>query len=161
MEREQGAPADGATFWTARRIRLLPGLTGEERSAISQMRNYIAVKSGSGGAGGVGVKAKFANDYNAGRYQAVIADGEDLRKAGALDAQSMQIVAQAYYLSHNYNGCTNYLQTHFASGASEHAPQTTTATRANNRTASRLPCVDMAPSCFPFLASRIRPFILR
>ena len=26
------------------------------------MRNYIAVKSGSGGAGGVGVKAKFASD---------------------------------------------------------------------------------------------------
>jgi hypothetical protein len=31
------------------------GLTPEERSAINQMRNYIAVKSGSGGAGGVGV----------------------------------------------------------------------------------------------------------
>src|ERR1700748_12371 len=95
------------------------GLTGEERSAISQMRNYIAVKSGSGGAGGVGVKAKFANDYNAGRYQAVIADGEELRKAGALDAQSMQIIAQAYYLSKNYSGCTNYLKNHFGSGASE------------------------------------------
>lgn len=95
------------------------GLTSEERSAINQMRNYIAVKSGSGGAGGVGVKAKFANDYNAGRYRDVIADGDALRKAGALDAQSMQIVAQAYYLSHDYHGCTNYLQTHFGSGASE------------------------------------------
>jgi len=94
-------------------------LTGEERSAINQMRNYIAVKSGTGGAGGVGVKAKFANDYNAGRYRDVIADGEALRKAGALDAQSMQIVGQAYYLAHDYNGCTSYLQNHFGSGATE------------------------------------------
>ena len=30
VEREDGAPADGTTFWAARRIRLLPGLTGEQ-----------------------------------------------------------------------------------------------------------------------------------
>ena len=35
-----------------------------------------------------GAKAKFANDYNAGKYKDVIADGEILRKAGALDGQS-------------------------------------------------------------------------
>ena len=32
-------------------------------------------------------KAKFANDYNAGRYKDVIADGELLRKFNELDAQ--------------------------------------------------------------------------
>ena len=59
------------------------------------MRQYIEIKSGSGA---LGVKAKFANDYNAGRYREVIADGELLRKNGALDGSAMQIIAQAYYL---------------------------------------------------------------
>ncbi|MGZ6005826.1 MAG: hypothetical protein ACXWKS_00045 [Rhizomicrobium sp.] len=42
------------------------GLTAEERAVIGQMRQYIEIKSGQGA---LGVKAKFANDYNAGRYR--------------------------------------------------------------------------------------------
>ncbi|HEX2591813.1 MAG TPA: hypothetical protein VHL34_09975 [Rhizomicrobium sp.] len=89
------------------------GLTGEERGIISQMKQYIAVKSGSGALGG---KAKFANDYRAGRYSAVIADGEELRKSGALDAQSMRVVAQAYYQMHNYSGCLSYIKRNLGYG---------------------------------------------
>jgi len=94
------------------------GLTGEERSIISQMRTYISVKSGGSGGGGsaVEVKAKFANDYRAGRYSAVIADGDLLRKAGALDRQSMVVIAQAYYQMHNYSGCLRYIKANIGYG---------------------------------------------
>src|SRR5512141_1669457 len=68
------------------------GLTAEERSVVSQMRQYIEIKSGSGA---LGVTAKFANDYNARRYRDVINDGELLRKNGVLDGNSMQVIAQA------------------------------------------------------------------
>jgi len=89
------------------------GLTGEERSVISQMREYISVKSGSGG---LGAKAKFANDYRAGRYSAVIADADDIRKNGSLDAQSMRVVAQAYYMMHNYSACLRYIKNNLGYG---------------------------------------------
>jgi hypothetical protein len=92
----------------------VPGLTGEERSVINQMQQYIAVKSGSGA---LGSKAKFANDYRAGRYSAVIADAEEMRKAGSLDAQSMRVVAQAYYQMHNYSGCLRYIKSTIGYGA--------------------------------------------
>lgn len=78
------------------------GLTGSEQSAISQTRNYVAAKTGSGGSA-VGCKAKFANDYNQGRYRDVIGgDAECLRKAGGFDFSSQVIVAQAYYLMGDY-----------------------------------------------------------
>ncbi len=92
------------------------GLTAEEKSVISAMRQYIEVKSGTGA---LGVKAKFANDYNARRYREVINDGESLRKNGALDGNSMQVIAQAYYLLGDYHGCSHYIMNNFGSGAGE------------------------------------------
>jgi tetratricopeptide (TPR) repeat protein len=92
------------------------GITPEERTVINQMRQYIQVKSGSGA---LGVKAKFANDYNAKRYRAVIDDADLLRRNGVLDGNSMQVVAQAYYFLHDYAGCSRYLSANFGSGAGE------------------------------------------
>lgn len=92
------------------------GLTAEERAVVSQMRQYIEIKSGSGA---LGVKAKFANDYNARRYRDVINDGELLRKNGVLDGNSMQVIAQAYYLLGDYRGCSHYIMSNFGSGAGE------------------------------------------
>jgi hypothetical protein len=95
-----------------------PNLTGEERSIIGQMKEYISVKSG--GAGGnvnsaVGAKAKFASDYRAGRYSTVVGQDADLlRKYGAMDGQSQRVVAQAYYMMHDYKSCLR-----FAGGANE------------------------------------------
>jgi hypothetical protein len=86
-----------------------PNLTASEQQAIEQTKNYIAAKTGQGG-GSVGAKAKFANDYSAGRYSAVVGEDADaLRKAGAFDAQSEQVVAQAYYLMHNFPECIRYI----------------------------------------------------
>jgi hypothetical protein len=53
-------------------------------------------------------KAKFANDYNAGRFKDVIADGELLRKFNVLDAQSQLVIGQAYYKAGDYAGCVKY-----------------------------------------------------
>ena len=85
------------------------GLTPSEQQAIEQTKNFVAAKTGAGG-GAVGAKAKFANDYNAGRYSAVVGEDADaLRKAGAMDGQSQIIIAQAYYLMHNYDECVRYI----------------------------------------------------
>jgi tetratricopeptide (TPR) repeat protein len=76
------------------------GLTSGDQAAIAQVKSFIAAKSGSGATGS---KAKFAADYNAGRYQQVVGpDAEELRKAGQYDGQAQLIVAQAYYLMGNY-----------------------------------------------------------
>ena len=76
------------------------GLTPGDQQAIAQVKSFIAAKSGSGATGS---KAKFAADYNAGRYAQVVGpDAEELRKAGQYDAQAQLIVAQAYYLMGNY-----------------------------------------------------------
>ena len=56
-------------------------------------------------------KAKFANDYNAGKFKDVIADGELLRKFNVLDAQSQLIIGQAYYKARDYPGCVEYAKT--------------------------------------------------
>ena len=42
-----------------------------------------------------------------------------LRKAGALDGTSMQVIAQAYYQSGNKAGCVRYIRENFGSGAGE------------------------------------------
>ena len=50
VEREDGAPADGTTFWAARRIRLLPGLTGEQANwALAHQLGHILLHSTPGG----------------------------------------------------------------------------------------------------------------
>src|SRR5690242_619876 len=94
------------------------GKTGAESAVVSQMKQYVDVKCGSADSA-VGAKAKFANDYNAGRYRAAIEDGDLLRKFGALDATNMQIIAQAYYKLGDYAGCVNYIRRNFGSGAGQ------------------------------------------
>ena len=79
------------------------GLTASEQSAIAQTKQFIAAKTGNfsgGGGSSTAARAKFAADYNAGRYSAVT--GEDvqlLKKYGAFTGEDQIIVAQAYYLS--------------------------------------------------------------
>ena len=70
-------------------------------------RTLIAVSSADPNTPG-GAKAKFAQDYNAGRYKDVIADAEYLRKFNEFDAQSQLIVGQAYYKAQDYAGCVKY-----------------------------------------------------
>jgi tetratricopeptide (TPR) repeat protein len=82
-------------------------LTPGEQQAIAQVRSYIESKSSGGGSG---AKGKFISDYNAGRYKQVIADAEELRKAGQLDFNSQVVVGQAYYLSGDYPGAIRYLK---------------------------------------------------
>jgi hypothetical protein len=53
-------------------------------------------------------KAKFATDYNSGRFADVIADGELLRKFNVLDLQSQLVIGQAYYKKGDYAGCVKY-----------------------------------------------------
>jgi DNA primase len=50
VEREDGAPADGTTFWAARRIRLLPGLTSEQANwALAHQLGHILLHDTPGG----------------------------------------------------------------------------------------------------------------
>jgi hypothetical protein len=88
--------------------------TPDDAAIINQLRSYIAVKSGDTSTK-EGAKAKFANDYNARKYKDVIADAEALRKVGALDGAAMQIIAQAYYLQHDAQGCERYIKSNFKS----------------------------------------------
>jgi hypothetical protein len=87
----------------------VPGKSAEENRVIAQMKDFIAVKSGDTSTP-AGAKAKFANDYNARKYRDVITDSEALKGHNALDANSMQIVAQAYYLSGDKQGCLKYIK---------------------------------------------------
>ena len=82
-------------------------LTPGDQASIEQVKNYIAAKSGSGA---TGAAAKFANDYNAGHYAAVVGEDADaLRKAGQFTGQNQLIVAQAYYLMGNYSSALRML----------------------------------------------------
>ncbi len=96
----------------------IPGKSAEENKIIKQMKDFIAIKSGDTSTP-AGAKAKFANDYNARKYKEVIADGEDLKKNGVLDAASMQIIAQAYYLSGDKNGCLRYIKSNFGANPND------------------------------------------
>src|ERR1051326_4722118 len=60
---------------------------------------------------GQDAKAKFANDYNAGKWRDVIADGDLLKKNGALGAQEELIIGQAYYNATDFAGCVRYIKT--------------------------------------------------
>jgi hypothetical protein len=73
------------------------------------MKEYIASISGDTSTAG-GAKTKFANDYNAKNYKGVIADAEALKKLGALDTASTKVVAQAYYLDGDKQGCLKYIK---------------------------------------------------
>ncbi|MBV9539731.1 MAG: hypothetical protein JO167_00560, partial [Alphaproteobacteria bacterium] len=82
------------------------GLTAGDQAAIAQVRQYIAAKSGAGGTSGC------AGLYLKGDYRGVI-------NAGGGDAQCTQLKAQAYYLIHDYAGCTRYIRNAYGSGAGE------------------------------------------
>jgi hypothetical protein len=67
------------------------------------------VKTGDVALGGAAAaKAKFANDYNAGKFKDAIADGELLRKSNALDPQYQLMIGQAYYKAGDFAGCVRY-----------------------------------------------------
>jgi hypothetical protein len=87
----------------------VPNLTATERQMIDAVKNYVAAKTGTGG-GAIGARVKFANDYSAGRYSAVVGpDADELRKTGAMTAEDELVIAQAYYLMHNYEECIRYI----------------------------------------------------
>jgi tetratricopeptide (TPR) repeat protein len=85
-------------------------LTPGDHEAIDKVKSYIDAKSGS-----VSGRGGLITDYNAGRYGAVIAAG----RKGGLDGQSQVLVAQSYYLTHDYSGCTDYIRRTFGNGASD------------------------------------------
>ena len=96
----------------------VPGKTADDTTVINQMKQYIGVKSGDASIGGAaGAKAKFANDYNAGKWRDVIADADTLRKYNALDTQSMLIVAQAYYKAGDFAGCARYIKSNLSNSS--------------------------------------------
>lgn len=90
----------------------VPQKTEGETKVIAQMKEYIASISGDTSTP-AGAKTKFANDYNAKSYKAVIADAEALKKMNALDTASMQVVAQSYYLDGDKQGCLKYIKSNF------------------------------------------------
>jgi tetratricopeptide (TPR) repeat protein len=90
------------------------GLTAAEEQKIAETKSFIAAKTGNfsgGGGSATAAAAKFAADYNAGRYSAVTGeDVELLKKYGAFTAQDQIIVAQAYYLSGRAEQAIAYLK---------------------------------------------------
>jgi hypothetical protein len=82
----------------------------EDRAVINQFRSALSISSADPNTPG-GAKAKFAQDYNAGRYKDVIADAEYLRKNNALDANAQLIIGQAYYKAGDFAGCVRYTKT--------------------------------------------------
>ena len=87
----------------------ISGKTAEETKVVNQMRDAIAAKSGDTSTA-IGAKAKFANDYNARKYKDVIEDADALKKFNAFDTNSQQVVAQAYLLSGDKQGCLKYIK---------------------------------------------------
>lgn len=81
--------------------------TPDDAAIINQFRSAISISSADPNTPG-GAKAKFAQDYNAGKFKDVIADAEYLKKNNVFDAQSQLIVGQAYYKAADYAGCVKY-----------------------------------------------------
>ena len=66
-----------------------PARSHADTAVINEMKKFVAVKSGDASIGGAGgAKAKFSNDYNAGKFKDVIADGELLKKYNVLTPQT-------------------------------------------------------------------------
>jgi hypothetical protein len=84
--------------------------TPDDHTIINQMKAAISISSADPNTPG-GAKAKFAQDYNAGKFKDVIADAEYLKKNNVFDAQSQLIVGQAYYKAGDYAGCVRYTKT--------------------------------------------------
>lgn len=81
--------------------------TPDDHAVINQMKNAISISSADPNTPG-GAKAKFAQDYGAGKWKDVIADAEYLKKNNVFDAQSQLVVGQAYYKAADYAGCVKY-----------------------------------------------------
>lgn len=84
--------------------------TPDDHAIINQFRSAISISSADPNTPG-GAKAKFAQDYSAGKWKDVIADAEYLRKNNVFDAQSQLVVGQAYYKGGDYAGCVKYTKT--------------------------------------------------
>ncbi len=104
--RQAGAGNLGAARSSVASAEAVGGLTPGDHAAIDQVKQYIAAKSGSGGGGGC------AGLYLKGDYHGVISSGGG-------DAQCSQLKAQAYYLLHDYAGCTRFIRNNFGDGAGE------------------------------------------
>jgi hypothetical protein len=92
--------------------------TPDDHAIINQFKSAISISSADPNTPG-GAKAKFAQDYNAGKFKDVIADAEYLKKNNVFDAQSQLIVGQAYYKAGDYAGCVRYSKTISADTALE------------------------------------------
>ncbi len=91
-----GSGSIGAAEAKIREAESVGGLTPGDNQAISQVKAYVEAKSPNSSTGAQG---KFANDYNAGRYSAVVGEDADaLRRAGHYGYEQQIVVAQAYYL---------------------------------------------------------------
>jgi hypothetical protein len=86
--------------------------TPDDSTVISSIRQFIGVKTGDAALGGAaGAKAKFANDYAAGKWRDVIADADLLKKNNAFDAQAQLVIGQAYFKANDFAGCVRYVKT--------------------------------------------------
>jgi hypothetical protein len=86
--------------------------TPDDTAVINSMKQFIGVKTGDAALGGAaGAKAKFANDYAAGKWRDVIADADLLKKNNAFDAQAQLVIAQAYFKANDFAGCVRYIKT--------------------------------------------------
>jgi hypothetical protein len=84
--------------------------TPDDAAIINQLRAAISISSADPNTPG-GAKAKFAQDYSAGKWRDVIADADYLRKNNVFDAQSQLVVGQAYYKAGDFAGCVKYSKT--------------------------------------------------
>src|SRR6185503_11775561 len=84
--------------------------TPDDTALINQIKNAISISSADPNTPG-GAKAKFAQDYAAGKWKDVIADAEYLKKNNVFDAQSQLVVGQAYYKGGDFAGCVKYTKT--------------------------------------------------